>query len=202
MGPGQRDDAQESGLMMVRSRRAQAGGSKLFEFVIALIVLGFLSMVVLEFMLHYIEVAEKSAMETTVMYLRSALRMRLAEVLAEGDAAEAIKLTRDNPMDWLEERPHNYAGAFEAPQPGSIDDGKWYFDTKSRELVYLVEHGREFVPERDELKRVRLHVIAPSLEKAIKESRIISVSEIVRGVSLAKVAPYTWEFKYHFVDTK
>jgi len=186
----------------VRSRHAQTGGSKLYEFVIALIVLGFLSMVVLEYMLHYIEVAEKSAMETTVMYLRSALRMRLAEVLAEGNAEEAIKMIRENPMDWLQDKPHNYAGAFEAPQPGFVDDGKWYFDTKSRELIYLVEHGREFVPDRGELKRVRFRVIAPSLDRAIKESRIISVSEIVREVSLAKVKPYKWEFKYHFVDTK
>lgn len=167
----------------------------MFEFVIALILLGILSMIVLEYMLHYIEVAEKSAMETTVMYLRSALRLRLAEVLAAENAAAAISLTRDNPMDWLQDKPYNYAGAFDAPSPGSIMEGKWYFDTKSRELVYLVEYGREFVPDQDGLKRVRFHIIAPSLEKAIKESRVISVSEIVRGVSLAKVKPYTWEFK-------
>lgn len=179
----------------MRSRHAQAGGSKLFEFVIALILLGILSMMVLEYMLHYIEVAEKSAMETTVMYLRSALRLRLAEALAAENAAEAISLTRDNPMDWLQDKPYNYAGTFDAPPPGFIMEGKWYFDTKSRELVYLVEYGREFVPDQDGLKRARFHIIAPSLEKAIKENRVISVSEIVREVSLTKVKPYTWEFK-------
>jgi len=179
----------------VRSRHVQAGGSKLFEFVIVLMLLGALSLMVLEYMRHYIEAAEKSAMETTVMYLRSALRLRLAEALAAENAAYAIKITRDNPMDWLQDKPYNYAGTFDAPPPGSIDDGKWYFDTKSRELVYLVEYGREFIPDQDGLKRVRYHIIAPSLENAIKENRIISVSEIVREVSLVKVKPYTWEFK-------
>lgn len=180
---------------MVRSRHVQAGGSKLFEFVIVLILLGILSMVVLEFMLHYIEVAEKSAMETTTMYLRSALRLRLAEVLVADNAAEAESLTRDNPMDWLREKPYNYVGVFDAPQPDAIGPGKWYFDAKSRELVYLVEYGREFVPDKDGLKRVRLRVKAPSLEKALKENRKIFANEIVREVSLAQVEPYRWEFK-------
>jgi type II secretory pathway pseudopilin PulG len=179
----------------VRSRYAQAGGSKLFEFVIVLILLGILAVVVLEYMLHYIEVAEKSAMETTVMYLRSALRLRLAEVLVENDIMQAESLTKDNPMDWLQDKPYNYAGTFDTPPPSAILPGKWYFDTKSRELVYLVEHGREFVPDKDGLKRVRLQVKAPSLEKALKENRQLYVSEVVREVSLAQVTPYVWEFK-------
>lgn len=179
----------------MRSRHAQAGGSKLFEFVIVLLLVGILSMVVLQYMLHYIEAAEKSAMETTVMYLRSALRLQLAEALASGDAAEAERLTRDNPMDWLQDKPYNYVGALAAPRPDSIAPGKWYFDTQSRELVYRVEYGREFVPGKDGLKRVRFRVNAPSLEKALKENRQLYVSEIVREVSLALVEPYTWEFK-------
>lgn len=180
---------------MARTRYTQAGGSKLFEFVVVLILVAFLSMVVLQYMLHYVEVAEKSAMETTVMYLRSALRLRLAEVLASGDATEAERLVNDNPMDWLQDKPYNYVGAMDAPQPDVIEPGKWYFDTRSRELVYRVEYGREFVPDKDGLKRVRFRINAPSLEKAVKENRRIYANEIVRDISLMQAAPYSWEFK-------
>lgn len=180
--------------MTVHTRQAQTGGSKMFEFVVVLFLLGILSMVVLEYMLHYIEVAEKSAMEATVMNLRSALRLRLMDVLTDGDVAEAEDLIRDNPMDWLQEKPDNYAGTFDAPPPGAISSGKWYFDTKSHELIYLVEHGREFVADKDGLKRVRLRVKAPSFEAAIKERQLYA-GKLVRGVSLVLVAPYRWEFK-------
>lgn len=178
----------------MRTFPSQAGGSKLFEFVVVLVLLGILSMMVLEFMRHYIEAAEKSAMEATVMQLRGALRLRLAEVLAEDETAQAESLIRGNPMDWLQDKPDNYAGIFDAPPPGVVKPGNWYFDTKSRELVYLVKHGREFVPGKDGLKQVRLRVNAPAIDMAAKE-RQLYVEKMIMGVSLTLVVPYVWEFK-------
>jgi hypothetical protein len=179
----------------VRSRYAQAGGSKLFEFVFVVLLVGILSMVVLDYMLHYIEVAEKSAMDNTVMNLRSALRLRLAEVLVHDNVTEGIRLARDNPMNWLQEMPPNYAGEFNDPEPGSIAQGKWYFDTSRRELVYLVDMGREFVPDRKGLKRVRYRIYAPYLNKAVKENRQPTVNDVVGDISLLVAEPYRWEFK-------
>ena len=160
-----------------------------------LLLVGVLSMVVLDYMLRYIEVAEKGAMENTVLNLRSGLRLRLAEVLVHNDVAEGIRVIGENPMNWLQGKPSNYAGEFSDPEPGSIEPGKWYFDRKSRELVYLVDHGREFVPDKDGMKRVRLRVMAPSSVKASKENRQITVNDVVRGVSLGLAEPYRWEFK-------
>lgn len=180
---------------MARPRRTQAGGSKMFEFVAVLVLLGGLSMVVLEYMLHYIEAAEKSAMETNILYLRSALRMRLAEVIVDNDADEIVSLISGNPMDWVPDKPSNYVGPFHDPQPGFIEPGKWYFDTKSHELVYVVKHGREFVPDKNGFKRARFRVYAPSVEKALKENRQILVRDIVRETALVVAVPYQWEFK-------
>jgi type II secretory pathway pseudopilin PulG len=179
----------------LRSRHGQTGGSKLFEFVFVVLLVGVLSMVVLEYMLHYIEVAEKSAMENTVMNLRSSLRLRLAEVLVHNDVTEGIRLARDNPMNWLQEMPPNYAGEFNDPEPGSIAPGKWYFDTKSRELVYLVDRGREFVPDREGMKRVRYRIYASFLQNAAKENRQPTVNDVVGDISLVIAEPYRWEFK-------
>ena len=167
----------------------------MFEFVFVVLLVGVLSMVVLEYMLHYIEVAEKSAMENTVVNIQSSLHLRLTEVLARNDVAEGMRLARGNPMNWLQEMPPNYAGEFSNPEPGSIAPGKWYYDRKSRELVYLVDRGRDFVPGIDGTKRVRYRVNVAGLNSAVKENRQISVNDVVGGISLVLVKPYEWEFK-------
>lgn len=179
----------------MNTRYRQAGGSKLFELLMVVLLVGALSMVVLDYMLGYIEMAERSAMENTVMNLRSALRLRLAEVLVHGDAREGVRLARDNPMNWLQESPPNYAGEFEDPEPGVIALGKWYYDRKNRELVYLVDMGREFVPDKAGIKRVRYRVYAPFLQKAAQENREISASDVVGDVSFVLAEPYVWKFK-------
>lgn len=179
----------------MRSRYRQAGGSKLFEFVWVVLLVGILSMVVLDYMLHYIEVAEKGAMENTVMNLRSSLRLRLAEALVHQDVEEVQRLARGNPMKWLHEVPPNYVGEFAAPEPGTVALGKWYWDWSSRELVYLVDNGREFTPDAEGRKRVRYRIHAPILVKAVKEKRQLSVNEAVGGISLVLAERYRWEFK-------
>lgn len=178
-----------------RLARYQCGGSKLFEFVFVVLLVGVLSMAAEFFMLHYIEVAEKSAMEATVVNLKSSLRLRLSEILIHGDAQEAARVAMDNPMNWLHEAPPNYAGEFDDPTPGSIARGKWYFDKKSRELVYLVDQGDKFIADEDGIKRVRYQVYAPFIKKAVKENRQITVNEVVREISLVPVERYVWEFK-------
>jgi general secretion pathway protein G len=179
----------------VSTRYRQHGGSKMYEFVWVVVLVGTLSMVVLDYMLRYIEIAEKGAMENTVMSLRSSLRLRLAEVLVHDDVKEALRLARANPMDWLYEKPSNYAGEYSDPEPGLIARGKWYWDEGRRELVYLVDNGRDFTPDAEGLKRVRYRIHVPFLEKAAKEKRQVSVNEVVGGISLVVVEPYKWEFK-------
>jgi general secretion pathway protein G len=176
-------------------RIRQTGGSKLYEFVWVVLLVGILSMVVLDYMLRYIEIAEKGAMENTVVNLRSALRLRLAEELVRNDAKEAMRLAHSNPMEWLYELPSNYAGEFTDPEPGSIMRGKWYWNRGSRELVYLVDNGRDFTPDSEGLKRVRYRVHAPFLAIAAKENRQMSVNDVVAEISLVLAEPYRWEFK-------
>ena len=167
----------------------------MYEFVWVVLLVGTLSMVVLDYMLRYIEIAEKGAMENTVMNLRSSLRLRLAEVLVNNNTQEALRLARANPMEWLYEKPSNYAGEFNAPEAGAVARGKWYWDGSSRELVYLVDNGRDFTPDAEGLKRVRYRVHVPFLEKAAKEKRQVSVNDVVGGISLVAVERYEWEFK-------
>jgi len=61
--------------------------------------------------------------------------------------------------------------------------------------VYLVDMGREFVPDKAGLKRVRYRVYAPFLQKAAKENRELSVNEVVGDVSLVLAEPYKWKFE-------
>lgn len=180
---------------MACSRYSQHGGSKLFEFVWVVLLVGVLSMVVLDYMLRYIEVAEKSAMENTVVNLQSALRLRLMEALLHNDVEEVVRLANENPINWLQEVPRNYAGEFDDPEPGVVAEGKWYYDLKSKELVYLVDSGREFTPGPDGRKWVRWRIRAPLLSQGIKEKHELTVNKAVGDISLVLSERYEWKFK-------
>lgn len=167
----------------------------MFEFVWVVLLVGVLSMVVLDYMLRYIEMAEKSAMENTVVNLQSALRLRLMEALLHNDVKEVVRLANDNPIYWLRENPPNYAGEFDSPEPGTVAKGKWYYDLKNKELVYLVDNGREFTPGPDGQKRIRWRINAPFLNRTIKEKQELSVNEVVGDISLVLSEHYEWKFK-------
>lgn len=173
----------------------QRGGSKLYEFMYVVILVGALSAIAEKIMMHYIEIAEKTAMETTVMNLQASLRLRLAELIAHNDQAEAVRLSRDNPMNWLQEHPPNYLGEFDGVSGKSMPLGKWYYDRSARELVYLVDQGEGFEPDSMGQKRVRYRVATPFVARAAKENRSVTVNEVVEGISLTPVERYVWEFK-------
>ncbi len=97
---------------------------------------------------YYQEQAEKAAMQQVEGALQSALVLRYGALMARGAATEKELsiLATDNPMTWLQQKPRNYAGEYYDPTPGAVAPGNWMFDLKSRDLIYVVDHGDYFTP--------------------------------------------------------
>ncbi|WP_154668084.1 hypothetical protein [Pseudoduganella violaceinigra] len=118
-------------------------GSGYFEFAVAAIIVAILAGVLLQKLQFYQEEAERLAVQQVVTSLRAALASRAASLYLRGKDAEIALLLKQNPMDWLERRPPNYAGEFSAPKPGEMAEGQWYFDRSAETLSYTL-NTREF----------------------------------------------------------
>lgn len=108
--------------------------------VVALVAV--LAAVAMDRMLRYLELAERSAMETTASTLRSAMALRFAAAYLGGTPADIDALGTQNPFDWLAERPGNYAGEFANPNLDEVEKGTWYFDSVGRTAVYVPQRTR------------------------------------------------------------
>lgn len=104
--------------------------------------------------LYYRERAEKSAMEQVALDVSSSVNLKVAELALENRLAELVTLSARNPLDLLERKPSNYLGVLEDGARGDGVPGNWYFDKKSKEVVYYVDSGQYFAPDGLGRKRV------------------------------------------------
>lgn len=172
-------------------------GFTLFEFLIVILIISILGVTALERLLFYQGMAEKVAVEQTVGTLRSALHLQLASYIVKGKQREIPGLAQDNPMNWLAEKPYNYAGEYFDPKPGDIAEGSWYFDMRNRYLVYLVQNGQQFVPAREgdpKWMRYQVRLIYNDAEKDEKAAQNPDVKiENLGGAVLAPIDPGSWK---------
>lgn len=79
-------------------------------------------------------------------------------------------------------------GEFYDPNPASVAPGSWIFDLKSRNLIYIVDHGDYFTPGKDGKKWIRFHVQI-GYEPALGRPK--SGKELV-AMLFKPVEPYRW----------
>ena len=163
-------------------------GFSLLELVLVILLVSLLGGVLLDRLQFYQEQAEKTAMEQTVLALRSALILQIAERLPKGRLS-LNELIASNPMAWLQTKPEKYLGDRFGPAPGEIPAGCWYFDLRDNALVYVVA-GRNFVANAAGKREVRLQV----RNHAFKPQVVLPAADIsnIDGLSLVLVEPYHW----------
>lgn len=135
-------------------------GFTLLELIVVISLVALLAGTLLSRIPYYQEQAEKTVVEQMAGALQSALVMRVGSLMAHGATSgkELNALATDNPIDWLQQKPKNYAGEFYDPTPLTVTPGHWMFDLKSHELIYLPDHSEYFIPGKDGQKWIRFHV--------------------------------------------
>ena len=119
-------------------------GVSLFEIAVVTIIVAILAGTLLQRLVVYRAQADLLAAERMVGVLRAALSLQIAQLRMQGRGADIDKLAGKNPMDWLREKPGNYAGELFDPAPADVQAGNWYFDRKTRFLVYRLNNANKF----------------------------------------------------------
>ena len=171
---------------------ARQRGFTIFELVVVMVIASVLAIILLNRLLYYQEIAEKTAMDMTVMNMRSGLRLRVAELMMQDRMNEASQLLQENPITWLETLPPNYKGKMADSKQTALIPGNWYFDTGRQELVYQVQHDRFFKSGEDSAtskdSTIRFHVTA------VKHPRKTGNGAVhkVEGITLTPITEYHW----------
>ena len=144
----------------------------LYAVLVAVMIAAFLERV-----LTCMELAERTAMETTVNNLNSALVARRALQMLQGRPSEGARPLAADPFDLAQMRVANRHAdvAANAPLDG-LERGHWVFQRSRNELIYLPQlHRRLHTDEPQDVVRFHL-VTTPNA-----------------GYLLVPVSPYSWE---------
>ncbi len=140
-------------------RRVWSTGFTLLELVVVICLVAIFASVALERFLRYQEIAEKTAMETTIGALRSAQTLQVAARILRGGLPSVAQMADENPVDWLTDPPPGYIGALQDPDAAEVPKGSWYFDLRNKQLVYRPQRTRFFTPGPDNSDRIRFRVV-------------------------------------------
>jgi hypothetical protein len=131
----------------------------MIELVVSLALVTVLVAVLLDRVLYYQERAELAAMQQVAQDLRSSVNLRVAELALNNRFQELARLPEQNPMELMERKPQNYLGVLPARGVQDVVTGSWYFDNSSKEILYFVDLGHNFVPDEMGRKRVAWHIV-------------------------------------------
>jgi hypothetical protein len=113
------------------------------------------------------ELAERTAMEVTVMNVNSALVVRSALAMLAGQGIPAGA----NPFDLAGASPPNFLGDLRSPDLGTLERRTWIFDIDSKELVYLPRLHRTLVTQ-DPHQALRFHAVSDG-----KSTKLVPTTE-------------------------
>lgn len=165
-------------------QRAQRGFT-LFELIVVIVIISLLATAAVRRLTVYQEMAEKATMDATLSIIKTALQIRLANLIIDNRQKEALELEETNPMLWLAEKPSNYLGLYRVP----TERGSWYYDEGRLELVYVPRSAEYLEVETtngDQEIRFRTRLIIDQFKTA--GVRVNGVT----GVAIIPVRPYRW----------
>ncbi len=158
----------------------------LLELTLVVILIGIFITVAIDRIWPLRITAERTAVLEVQGALESALGITIAGRVARGAGLSAIaRLQGTNPIRFLATPPANYVGSFTHPRRHRIPPGSWYFDRRTRTLVYLVRFRRHFETPLTGPKRIRFRV---ELVYRGKRHRLSGLA----GVRLVQLNPYRW----------
>jgi prepilin-type N-terminal cleavage/methylation domain-containing protein len=167
-------------------------GFTLIELVVVLVVLSLLAAVAVPKFIEVTKQAEASAVRGVLGNLRSALSLRMAQGLINGEELAkwasngANEGDRLYPMDdLLIERPEQYLGVIS----GSDNRGAWYDDISSHEVVYVLKND-DIVDNASGSSPKKLRY---SIERVNADGEISNEGETA-GLILVPERNYAWNY--------
>lgn len=164
-------------------------GFTLFELIVVICLVSVLAGILLKRLHTYQEAAQKAAMQQTAAAIKSALQMRVAAYMINGRDREIESLRDENPVDWLQEKPQNYAGQFFADGYARVKPGSWYFDQSKHELIYVPDLDAHFKRGPDGRKWIRYRTRIEYEESRETDG---TVRRTLSAANFAPVQPYVW----------
>ncbi len=162
-------------------------GFSLFELMVVIAVVSGVIFFVFDRVFIYQELAEKTAVEITVLHIRNSLRYRTAEMLLRGQDKEIVSLVGGNAIRWLEAPPPGYLGELKMVRWNEVPRGSWYFDLDKGEIVYCVDRGRHFATESNGNKMLRFRVTALFHKPDGDKTAVLA-----EGIELMLLEKYHW----------
>jgi hypothetical protein len=150
------------------------------EFWLSLLVVFGVAMLLLRSLLAVQAAAERTAVEMTVMNLRSVLRVQIAQAVIRGEEARLPALAGANPVQWLQDKPVGYRGEGSSADVARLPGGGWLFDRERRELVYRPLSSEELKWPAGGQKVLRWQV------------RMGTATGLMRGIDLVAVEAVPW----------
>lgn len=140
-------------------RHFRPRGFTLFELAVSVAIIGILAAALLQRVVFYQGQAELAAMDQMVGSLRTALHLKAANLYVQHREGELVKLLDENPVDWLAEKPKNYAGEYFSPAKQQVQAGSWYFDRTDKTLVYLLNNTESFREGRPNVLKFKVKLL-------------------------------------------
>lgn len=163
--------------------RKSESGFTLLELTVVVVVISVLFLFAYQRYLDLLVDVEKAAMEQTLGTLRSAVGMKVARAIVDGDPRSLITLEGSNPVDLLAEVPKNYIGGEDDARRLGSETGIWYFDSQRGLLIYRVKNKGEFFSETEGLKEASFRLVV--VYESLKSNRLA-------GLSLRTMGKYSW----------
>lgn len=145
------------------------------EIAVYAVIVATLIVVFTSYMLDYMEMAEKAAMETTLSNVTTALNLRYAAALMAGESVDSARWQRANPIELAQAFPPGYGGELNGRDASRLDRPSWFFDAARAEVLYL--------------PRLHAHLISASGAE-IRFHLVRHPSGL--GFLLAPTSPYEW----------
>ncbi|NHQ90042.1 type II secretion system protein [Janthinobacterium lividum] len=150
-------------------------GFTLFELAVAAGVFAILVTVFLNRVSYYQQQAQQVAVAQMLGVLRTSLRVQVLQLYLKDRRDKIPALARQNPFDWLMDKPVNYLGEFAQPDLEKLPAGNWLYDRKEQKIIYLFSNGNIFPITR--VDSVKFKVILPGadadLDKLSREPDIV-----------------------------
>jgi hypothetical protein len=162
--------------------------------------------------------AEQSMVNRMIININVSLKYQAVFFIMKEDYKALARLAEMNPVDTMQGdqinellqegaitakqvtsgytspiKPANYIGEFDAPDPDNMEKGVWYYDTRNRELVYIIRNGEYFNGDLKGVPRLRFKV---EVEYTDKNGNGVfdPPRDTYRSVHLVNLDHYKWAF--------